>query len=165
MLSFEEKLEICSTYAQLERRNVSLGRVNFAYEESAYDKKTVVYHLHPNGNGYVYAGLLKGESTDDKGFVSIRDASEEGLRDLISRSIASLTRTEQEQAPASKPSETHPTTPDYPQQWSGPDSQKLTLKFEDDLWYIYTGANLEVAFETMEEVLEYMAEEGFSPVL
>ncbi|MGQ0517887.1 hypothetical protein ACT453_49800, partial [Bacillus sp. D-CC] len=55
MLTFEEKLSIIESFPELERKNVSLKRVNFHFEESRLDKKNVVYHLHPNGNGFVYA--------------------------------------------------------------------------------------------------------------
>ena len=102
MLRFEEKLEICSSFPELERRDVSLGRVNFHYEESLYDKKTVVYHLHPNGNGFVYAGLVEGLQTDEKGLVNIRDISADDLRALIEQSIRSLSQRE-EDPPAPSP--------------------------------------------------------------
>ncbi|MBW7461016.1 hypothetical protein K0U00_43865, partial [Paenibacillus sepulcri] len=77
MLSFEEKLAIIESFPQLERKNVSLGRVNFHFEESVHDKKIVVYHLHPGGNGFVYAGLLRGYETDERGFANIRESSAE----------------------------------------------------------------------------------------
>lgn len=47
--------------------------------------------------------------------------------------------------------------------WANAKGEKLTLKYEDDLWYIYSGLSLEMAFETREEAGEYLAEEGFSP--
>lgn len=91
MLSFEEKLKIIESFPQLERKNVSLKRVNFHFEESGSDKKNVVYHLHPNGNGFVYADKLDEYDTDDRGLVNIRDFSKEELRDIIEKSIQSLT--------------------------------------------------------------------------
>ena len=51
MLTFEEKLAIIESFPELERKNVSLGRVNFHFEGSIYEKKNVVYHLHPNEIG------------------------------------------------------------------------------------------------------------------
>lgn len=160
MLSFQEKLDICSSFPELERRDVSLGRVNFAYEGSVYDKKTVVYHLHPNGNGYVYAGLLQSVPTDAKGFVGIRDAGAEELRSLIARSIASLSDRPEASAARSVPAAQAPAE----QLWRGPDNQTLKLLYEDELWYVYAGANLESAFETLEEAEEYLKEEGFKPM-
>lgn len=90
MLTFEQKLAILDSYPQLERRNVSLGRVNYHFEQSRHEKKTVASHLHPNGNGYVFAGLLRGYESDDKGLVNIRDYTESELRELLDASITSL---------------------------------------------------------------------------
>jgi hypothetical protein len=160
MLSFQEKLDICSSFPELERKDVSLGRVNFSYEESAHDKKTVVYHLHPNGNGFVYAGLISGASTDDKGMVNIREAGAAELRELIGKSIRSLSHQEEREAPA--PSKNSRKASNAKEQiWTGPDNQTLQVRFEDELWYIYAGVNLESAFETFEEAEEYLKEEGF----
>ena len=164
MLTFDQKLEIFESFPELERKNVSLKRVNFHYEQSAHDKKTIVFHLHPNGNGYVYAGLLEGYETDDKGLVNIRDYSEQNLRNLVKESILSL---------SSNPNQEEEKEDDSPSQaptfkinstggiWINEEGQNLTLKFEDDLWYIYSGSSLEMAFETREEAGEYLAEEGF----
>lgn len=58
MLTFEEKLAIIESFPQLHKKPVSLGRFNFHFEESLHDKKIVVQNLHPNGNGFVYAGHL-----------------------------------------------------------------------------------------------------------
>jgi hypothetical protein len=154
MLSFEEKLAILESYPELQRKDVSLGRVNFHYEKSNYDKTTVAYHLHPNGNGFIYAGLLKGYSTDEKGFVNIRDYTSDEIRSLVDQSIASLSYKMTETN--SKNENTQDT------RWFGPDNQSLNLKHEDDLWYLYAGPNLEMAFETYEEAEQYLQEEGFS---
>lgn len=91
MLSFKEKLAIMESFPQLERRDVSLGRVNFHYDRSVIEKKNVGFHFHPNGNGYIFAGEIEGVETDEKGFVNVRDYSEEELRSLVERSIQSLT--------------------------------------------------------------------------
>lgn len=90
MLTFQQKIHILESFPQLERRDVSLGRVNFHYEGSNYDKKTVGYHLHPNGNGFIYAGRLDRPDVNDKGFVNIRDFTESELRQLVQQSIDSL---------------------------------------------------------------------------
>ena len=49
--------------------------------------------------------------------------------------------------------------------WIGPEgfSLALELRNEEDLWYLYAGLNLEMAFETFEEAEEYLEEEGFQP--
>lgn len=160
MLTFEQKLAILDSYPQLERKNVSLGRVNYHYEESQHDKKTVAFHLHPNGNGYVFAGLLRGYETDDKGFVNIRDYSESELRSLLDASITSLSIYIPDAPVASKRKKKAAATADT--LWTNDEAQTLTLKLEDDLWYVYADLNLEMAFETLEEAKEYLAEEGFT---
>jgi len=159
MLSFEQKLVIIEGFPELERKDVSLGRTNFHYEESAHEKKSVVHHLHPNGNGYVFAGLVPGVATDDKGLVNIRDFSEEELRSLIEKSIRSLAI-----APPGKPEAKKKKKRQAPQEerWIGPDNAVLTLLFEEDLWYLYADLNLESAFETYEEAEQYLEEEQFS---
>ncbi|GGG06373.1 hypothetical protein [Paenibacillus abyssi] len=154
MLSFEEKLTIFESFPQLQRKDVSLGRVNFHYEDSAYDKKTVGYHLHPGGNGFVYAGRLQDIPTDDKGFVNIRDYTAEQLRSLIDRSIRSLT--DQPAVSFVKP------VMAQKERWIGHGNESLVLKYEDELWYVYAGNNLDCAFETREEAVEYLREEGFT---
>lgn len=153
MLTFEEKLAVIARFPELRRKDVSLGRVNFHYEESAHDKKIVVYHLHPNGNGFVYAGLLTDYETDDRGFVNIRDASARELEELIRAAIRSLApRPVTEQAVASGAA--------LEERWSNGKDTLLLLN-EDDMWYVYSGLNLEMAFETYDEAGQYLREEGF----
>jgi hypothetical protein len=154
MLTFEQKVAVIESFPELQRKDVSLGRVNYHYEDSMYDKKNVVYHLHPKGNGYVYAGLLKGYDTDDKGFVNIRDIAEDELRELLQASIRSLSpKSKAEQAVAGEAAEQ--------ETWTGPNQAKLLLVFEDDMWYVYSGLNLDMAFEAYDEAVEYLQEEGF----
>ncbi|MVP01792.1 hypothetical protein [Paenibacillus lutrae] len=166
MLSFDQKIAILESFPELQRKNVSLGRVNFHYEESAHDKKTVAYHIHPNGNGYIYAALIPDCPADDKGMVNIRDYSEEQLRSLVEQSIRSLSGNsaaapiESGTAPSAAANE-----PKNEQLWQGPDNQTLTLRMEDDLWFVYAGLNLDSVFESLEEAEEYLNEEGFAPAL
>lgn len=155
MLSFEEKLTIADTFPELERRNVSLGRVNYHYEQSAYEKKTVIYHLHPNGNGFVYAGNMRRYDADDKGLVNIRQFTAEQFRTLIEQSIASLS------APMhSSVSKSQQTSEEI---WVNEKQQELRLQLEeeDGMWYIYAEQDLDSAFDTYEEAAEYLQEEGF----
>lgn len=162
MLTFEQKLAILDSYPQLERRNVSLGRVNYHYEESRHEKKTVAFHLHPNGNGFVYAGLLRGYETDDKGMVNIRDYGEPDLRSLLEASITSLSiYTPEAPAPGKRKKKQAAGAQTL---WTNDEGHTLTLKPEDDLWYLYARLQLEMAFETLEEAEEYLAEEGFTQV-
>lgn len=155
MLRFEQKLAILDSFPELQRKNVSLGRVNYHFEQSAHEKKTVAYHLHPNGNGFVYGALLEGYPTDDKGMVNIRDFTENELRSIVSQSIQSLSVNIREAAAIGE-------KPQKRQRWTGPGNHSLTVTFEEDLWYVYAGLNLDAAFETYEEVEQYMREEGYT---
>ncbi|WP_251554090.1 hypothetical protein [Neobacillus muris] len=155
MLTFEEKLAIIETFPELERVNVSLGRVNFQFKESISDKKNVVYHLHPNGNGFIYAGLLPDYRTDDKGMVNIRNFSADELKQIIKASIASLSAVklsaEEEAIIGENPEE----------RWINEENLQLLLVNEDDFWNIYYGLNLEETFATYEEAEIFLVEEGF----
>ncbi|MBC8081287.1 MAG: hypothetical protein H7X86_13155 [Gorillibacterium sp.] len=161
MLTFDQKMIILESYPELERKDVSMGRVNFHYEESEHDKKIVVYHLHPNGNGFIFAGLLPGYEVDAKGFVNIRDYSEGELRALLEESIRSLS-TKKPEVEVKNKKKAPDTNPEQGQTWMNPDGQKLLLKNEDDLWYLYSGANLDMAFETRAEAEEYLRDEEFT---
>ncbi|THF84615.1 hypothetical protein [Cohnella fermenti] len=162
MLSFEEKLAIANSFAELERRDVSMGRVNYHYEGSAFEKKTVVYRLHPNGNGYVYAGRLReyDDAADEKGMVSIRDFGAEELREIIAKAIASLTQGGAAAVGAKAPS--------TEERWVNAEKMTLELKLEDEeeglggMWYVYAGLNLDGVFETYQEAVQYLEEEGFA---
>jgi hypothetical protein len=95
MLTFQEKLDIIETFDELTKKDVSLNRVNFHFENSLYDKTIVVYHLHPNGNGFVYTGDLPQYNSNAKGLVNIRDFNDQELRDIITASIAHLSEEEE----------------------------------------------------------------------
>lgn len=154
MLSFEEKLAIVESFPQLTRKNVSLGRVNFHYEESAADKKIVVYHLHPNGNGFVYAEYINGYEPDEKGMVNIRDFSAKELRNIIEQSIQSLApRTAAESAIVGES--------DDEEYWINDENHTLILIYEDEMWNVYAGLNLDGTFTSYSEATQYLKEEGF----
>ncbi|WP_458462464.1 hypothetical protein [Paenibacillus sp.] len=167
MLNVEQKLEVLQSYPQLQRKNVSLGRVNFHYEESAYEKKIVALHIHPNGNGYIYAGLLPNYETDAKGFVNIRDYSEADLRTLLDETIKAMSTNssavEAKEPEQAKAAPALATTSTGGGTWINEDGHSLTLKYEDDMWYVYSGVNLDMAFETRSEAGEYLKDEGFKP--
>lgn len=90
MLTFEQKTAIIESFPELTKKDVSLKRVNYHFEGSLYDKKTVVYHLHPNGNGFVFVGDLKKYEADNKGMVNIREATEEELHVFYKRMFVTL---------------------------------------------------------------------------
>ncbi|MGO4889849.1 hypothetical protein ACJ2A9_19045 [Anaerobacillus sp. MEB173] len=153
MLTFEEKLTIIESFTELERKDVSLGRVNFQYPDSSYDQKNVVYHLHPNGNGFVYAGKMTGYQTNDKGMVNIRDFTEKALRSTIRKAILSLTpkETEELQDPAEEV-------------WINDNTVTLTLLKEDEMWNVYADDFLDGTFTTYKEATNYLEAEGFSRI-
>lgn len=154
MLTFEEKLAIIESFPQLKRKDVSLGRINFHFEESTSDKKNIVYHLHPNGNGFVYAEHLLGYPTNDKGMVNIRDFSEDELRHIIEKSIQSLEPKAIEDIQSNEES--------FEEKWINRNNFTLVLLHEDDMWNVYAGLNLDGTFNSYEEAAEYLHEEGFS---
>ena len=152
MLTFEDKLAIIESFPELKRQDVSLKRVNFHYEGSMSDKKNVVYHLHPNGNGFVYAEKLDGYDTDQKGMVNIRDFSEEELRTVIQQSIDSLSVNEKEAAIIGDAEE---------ERWINEEGHTLIMIQEDDMWNVYAGLNLDGTFPSYNEAKQYLDEEGF----
>ncbi|MCT8138383.1 hypothetical protein H1D32_11850 [Anaerobacillus sp. CMMVII] len=154
MLTFEQKLAIIESYPELQRHEVSLNRVNFHYEGSGTDKKNVVYHLHPNGNGFVYAAKLKVPKKDAKGMVNIRDFSEEELRSIIERSIQSL----QPNAVAEEENEQL-----IDELWLNQENHSLSVVQEDDMWNVYAGELLDGTFPSYNEAKQYLLEEGFKP--
>jgi hypothetical protein len=157
MLSFEEKLAIIESFPELTRKNVSLGRVNFHFEESVSEKKNVIYHLHPNGNGFVYAEYLQGYETDEKGMANIRDFSADELRSIIQKSIISLSpKTTNEEAIIGDST--------VEEKWMDENNHTLILLQEDDMWNIYSGLNLDNTFDTYNEAVEYLEEEGFKKI-
>jgi hypothetical protein len=156
MLTFNEKLEIIESFPELERKNVSLGRINFQFENSISDKKNIVYHLHPNGNGFVYAGPLDNYETDEKGMVNIRDFSEEQLRKLLKQSIQALSPVEKTTAEDAIIGDSKE------ERWVDSEKNLLVLINENDSWNIYFGLNLDASFDTYDEAESFLQEEGFT---
>lgn len=143
MLTFEEKLTIIESFPELSRKNVSLKRVNFQFEASIADKKNVVYHLHPNGNGFVYAERIEKEyDLDNKGMVNIRNFTETELRTIIRESIKSLSEADDEI-------------------WTNKENQTLRLVNDFDLWNVYAGDMLDGTFPTYRGAVDYLEQEGF----
>lgn len=150
MLTFEEKLAIIETFSELERKDISMGRVNFHYEQSAIDKKIVVHNLHPNGNGFVYTKNIGNYDTDDKGMTNIRDYSKNELTDIIQQAIISLS-----------PEANAEIIPDD-EHWINANEQTLLLVYEDGLWNVYGGQNLDGSFHSYKQAVQFLDEEGFT---
>ena len=145
MLTFEEKLAIIASFPELKRHDVSLGRVNFHFEESIMDKKIVVYRLHPNGNGFVYAEQLDANyPIDSNGMVNIRDFTEQELREVIKQSIESL-------------SESEP----FEETWVNAENQTLRIVEDFNTWNVFAGDILDGTFATLNGAADYLEQEGF----
>ncbi|MGG0668339.1 hypothetical protein [Sporosarcina koreensis] len=148
MLTFEQKQQIIESFPELTRKEVSMKRLNYHYEDSLYDKTVVVQHLHPNGNGFVYVEGIPGYETDDRGLVNIREASEEELKKTILDAIRALSTEEEEEEPVEEV-------------WVNEQGQKLTLLEEEGFFNIYHGYNLEEGFGDYKEAADYLKEENF----
>lgn len=149
MLTFEQKQAIIESFPELTRKDVSMKRVNYHYEESQYEKTVVVQHLHPNGNGFVYVAGIPGYNPDERGLVNIREATEEELRRTIADAIWALSE-EPEEAPL------------FEQTYVNDAGDKVVLKEEMGFWNIYHGLNLEESFGDRAEALAYLQEEQFT---
>ena len=157
MLTFNEKLAIIESFPELERKNVSLGRINFQYPNSISDKKNIVYHLHPNGNGFIYAGHLDQYDTDEKGLVNIRDFTGDQLRKILKDSIQMLSPNEKIEFEEAIIGDSNDE-----ERWVDSENNQLIVINENDAWNIYFGLNLDNSFDTYEEAVEFLKEEGFS---
>ncbi|MBM7609581.1 hypothetical protein JOD29_002851 [Lysinibacillus composti] len=149
MLTFEQKQAIIESFPQLTKKEISLNRLNYHYEESLFEKSIVVEKLHPNGNGFVYVGdLLKYEPiANDKGLVNIRDFSEDELKEIITDSINYLSEEIDEQP--------------IVEVWTSREGTKLELVYEKRNWNVYFNNNLEESFGSKEAAVDYLREEGF----
>ncbi|QUW20259.1 hypothetical protein JSQ81_10230 [Sporosarcina sp. Marseille-Q4063] len=151
MLTFEQKQEIIESFPELTRKEVSMKRVNYHYEDSQFDKTVVVQHLHPNGNAFVYVAGLPGYSADDRGLVNVREATEEELRKTIADSIALLSEEEAEE-------------PTVEETWVNGEGVELKLVEEEGAWNIYHGLNLEESFGNYGYAQGYLKDEQFTKV-
>ena len=149
MLTFEQKQEIIESFPQLVKKEISLKRLNYHYEDSLYEKTIVVEKLHPNGNGFVFVGdLLKYEKEAVKGLVNIRDYSEAQLREVIQDAIDYLGEEEVDEGPIIEI-------------WSSREGSEIELIYNGRSWDVFFQDNLEESFGTREAAVEYLREEGF----
>lgn len=150
MLTFEQKQAIIESFPGLKKKEISLKRVNYHFENSLYEKTIVVEKLHPNGNGFVFVGdLLRYEKeANDKGLVNIRDYNETQLREIVEDAIAYLSEEVEEEEPTVEI-------------WRNREGVKLDLVCEQRSWNVYHGENLEEAFGTYDAAKAYLLEEGF----
>lgn len=147
MLSFKDKEAIIGKFPELTRKEVSMGRVNYHFEESLHEKKIVVRHLHENGNGFLYVGKLPQYEADKKGFINIRDFSADELEQAVADAIRYLSSD-----PAGEP---------VNEVWENREGIVLHLKEENGYFNLYYGDNLEEGFDSAKEAHVYLTEEGF----
>ena len=147
MLTFEEKQAIIESFPELTKKEVSMKRLNYHFEDSLYDKTIVVQHLHPNGNAFVYLAGISGYEPDSRGLVNVREATEVELRHMIRDSITALGQVEEEVQ--------------IEETWTSGENT-LVLKEEEGFWNVYHGLNLEDSFGDYEEAVGYLKEEQFS---
>ncbi|EIO5737846.1 hypothetical protein LQW06_002817 [Listeria monocytogenes] len=149
MLNFEEKKALIESIDGFELHEISMGRINVHYPASKRDKKIIVKHLHPNGNAFVYAPFLEVEPLDKQGYVNVKDYSENEIRVLLLEAKEFMDSDEDGYKEG--------LTKIY-QDNSG---EKLSLVYENKMWVIYTGENLEAVFPTLESAEGYLLDEGF----
>ncbi len=149
MLTFEQKQAIIESFPELTKKEISLKRLNYHFEDSLYEKTIVVEKLHPNGNGFVYVGdLLKYEKlANDKGLVNIRDFDETQLKEIIRDAIEYLS----EEVDVL-----------IEEEWISKSGTVLKIVHDQRNWDIYYQNNLEETFGTREAAVEYLTEEGFT---
>lgn len=147
MLSFEEKKTIIENFEVLTAHPVSLGRINYHYPESKREKQLVVKFLHPNGNGFVYQPDAPAAAKD--GFVNIREYEEADLKNILRDAICYLK------------------TDGLPYQdgdtvlFHNQANEELRASYENEMWIIYTGKNVEAVFPSFEAAKGYLLDEGF----
>ncbi|MGX6445637.1 hypothetical protein ACWM35_20670 [Neobacillus sp. K501] len=102
MLSFEDKKAIFRSFNLVEKQ-ISNGRVSYVYPESKQRGQVLATQLHPSGNGYVIGKYMLEETireneykVDARGWISIREFSEDALVKVISQAKQSMSGLEDE---------------------------------------------------------------------
>lgn len=150
MLTFEEKRAIFDSYPELTATPVSMNRVNYHYEESAVAKTMVVRFLHPNGNALIYAGYLPKEETAKEGYISVLEASEEEIRDLVDKALEYLNKKENGYEVG------------YQELWTDQYGEKLCLQYDHPMWAVLVeNGQIEGVFKSKEAAEGYLMDEGF----
>ncbi|MBC6118783.1 hypothetical protein HCA12_13440 [Listeria innocua] len=149
MLNFEEKKALIESIDGFELHEISMGRVNVHYPASKRDKKIIVKHLHPNGNAFVYAPFLEVEPLDKQGYVNVKDYSQNEIRVLLLEAKDYMDKDEDGFKEG------------FTKIYKDNEGEKLSLVYENKMWVIYTGENLEAVFPTLEAAEGYLLDEGF----
>ncbi|AIS60148.1 hypothetical protein [Listeria ivanovii] len=149
MLNFEEKKALIESMGDFELHEISMDRMNVHYPESKRDKKIIVKHLHPNGNAFIYAPFLEVEPLDKQGYVNVKDYSENEIRVLLEEAKEYMDKDEAGYKEG------------LTKIYQDKNGDRLSLVYENEMWVVYTGENLEAVFPTMEGAEGYLLDEGF----
>lgn len=147
MLSFTEKKALFQQFNQLEEQAVSLGRFNYHFTESKRSKTIIIKYLHPNGNGFIYAPFSDESGKD--GYVNIREMEEPELIELLEKALEYMA------------SDGDAFAEGYTEKYVDDFGDKLLLCYENKIWTLYAGENVEAIFKTHEAALGYLSDEGF----
>lgn len=148
-LSFEEKKAIFDSYSELEAVPVSMNRLNYHFNGSAVEHKIVVRFLHPNGNAFIYAGYLPKEETK-KGYVSVLEADEATIREMVDQAIAYLKKTHDGYEEG------------YYELWFNNRGDVLRVNYDNPMWTITVpDGQVEAVFKSREQAEGYLMDEGF----
>ncbi len=149
MLTFEEKTKIIEAhFPMLMKTPVSLGRFNYKYLDSAVKKQNIIYHMHPNGNGFVYTERIPNMKSEKNGYTNIRNYQEKELIALIQASIQSVQIIDE-------------TNEIYQELWKNQNGQTLLLVEENEQFHVYAGNQLNGIFCSYGKAAQYLDEEGF----
>jgi hypothetical protein len=95
MLSREKKCEIILSFPNIIQKQIANDRIKFDYEESKAPGKEIIGELSHTGNGYInakYMSHVSGYSVDPRGWINIKEFSEDELRIIIQKVIDSMSK-------------------------------------------------------------------------
>lgn len=97
MLNFEQKKLVFYHFPELLEKESSQNRVDFIYPKSMQRGKRLAIELQPSGNGYVNGNYMspetikeKGYKLDSRGWIIIKDFTEEQLEEVIIDALLSM---------------------------------------------------------------------------
>ena len=97
MISYEIKKSIFASFTELKEEESSHNRVDYVYPQSLKRAKKLATQIHPSGNGYVLGRFMeeeliqkKGYQVDSRGWIKIKNFSQEELHEVIFFAIKSL---------------------------------------------------------------------------
>ncbi|MGB3259838.1 MAG: hypothetical protein WBA80_03175, partial [Paenisporosarcina sp.] len=97
MISYEIKKSIFASFTELKEKESSHNLIDYVYPNSAKRTKILATQIHPSGNGYVLGKFMekeliqkKGYQVDSRGWIKIKDFSQEELHEVISFALKSL---------------------------------------------------------------------------